>query len=119
MWDKNAAVEYARKHAFAGTHHLCATYVRLAIEAGGIYSVRAHYVKDLGESLRLSGFYEVNGNPEPGDIAVIQAIPESAAGHTCIYDGKVWISDFVQLHGMYPGISYRRRHPAFKIYRHD
>lgn len=36
-------IDYARKHAFAGTYHLCATFLSFAIEAGDkvyILSVR-------------------------------------------------------------------------------
>ena len=119
MWDKNAAVEYARKHAHAGSLHKCAFAVRKAIEAGGIIGVRANYAKDFGPSLVHAGFYEITDQPQKGDVAVIQSIPESIPGHTCIFDGKVWISDFVQHSGMYPGPAYRKHRPPFKIYRHN
>jgi hypothetical protein len=124
MWNKEVAVVYAQKHALPYSIERCELFVRRAINAGGIYSLRAGKAEDLGDSLLKSGFYEISDQPKRGDIAVIQGYPGNAKhkaniyGHTCIYDGKHWISDFVQ-HGMYPGQIYRELQPAYKIYRHD
>jgi hypothetical protein len=72
----------------------------------------------MGYNLSAAGFKEVHDNPKEGDIAVIQPIPGHPSGHTCIYNGAgIWYSDFVQ-RTMYPGLGYRKIHPAFKIYRH-
>lgn len=61
----------------------------------------------------------VSGSPQSGDVAVIQPIPGHPDGHMSMYDGKEWISDFKQLHGLYPSQTYRTAQPSYKIYRHD
>ena len=35
-----------------------------------------------------------------------------------LYNGDVWISDFKQLHGLYPGATYRKLKPGYAIYRY-
>lgn len=78
------------------------------------------YAKDLGGSLIAAGFVALpaNASAQAGDVAVIQPIPGHPAGHTCMFDGKLWISDFKQLHGFYPGPGYRADKPPYVIYRH-
>ncbi|WP_176220521.1 CHAP domain-containing protein, partial [Cronobacter sakazakii] len=92
-------------------------FVKEAIIAGGVDIHPTPSAKDMGNALIQSGFYEVYGEPVAGDVAVINAIPGHPDGHVCIYDGQKWISDFRQ-RSLYPGDSYRRAHPAFKLYRH-
>lgn len=75
--------------------------------------------KDMGAALLDAGFYAVNGAPRKGDVVVIQPAPGHPDGHAAIYDGQNWISDFKQLHGLYPGPAYRSSQPPYKIYRHD
>lgn len=121
-WDKNAAVKWAKEHALNHSIRKCAHYVSNAIRQGGVNIPNTHYAKDMGITLLYAGFHEVDVNqePMPGDIAVIQAEnAEHFEGHVCIYGGNgIWYSDFVQRHGMYPGPGYRRLRPSFKIYRH-
>ena len=63
--------------------------------------------KNYGSSLTIAGFREINTNNfQAGDVAVIQSIPGHPAGHMVMYNGKKWVSDFVQLHGYYPGAQY-------------
>lgn len=81
--------------------------------------MRTGLAKDYGSSLVGAGFYEVHGDPQPGDVVVIQATGAHTAGHMAMFDGQIWISDFRQLHGFYPGPEYRIHRPAYKIYRHD
>jgi hypothetical protein len=38
------------------------------------------------------------------------------AGHIAGYDGKNWISDFVQ-HGFWPGLAYVKEKPSYVVYR--
>lgn len=55
--------------------------------------------------------------PQKGDVAVIQPTAKgNSAGHIEGYDGKDWISDFVQT-GFWPGASDRSEKPADAIYR--
>ncbi|EPS2710087.1 CHAP domain-containing protein [Cronobacter turicensis] len=89
---------------------------KLLLLVGLIY-IQHLLQKNMGKSLIKAGFYEVYGEPVAGDVAVISSIPGHPDGHVCIYDGQKWISDFRQ-RSLYPGDSYRRAHPAFKLYRH-
>ncbi|EOC1426148.1 CHAP domain-containing protein [Cronobacter dublinensis] len=116
-WDKYAAIRHARDRAYSQSHHKCELFVKEAIIAGGVDIYPTPSAKDMGKALIKAGFYEVYGEPVAGDVAVIQAIPGHPDGHACIYDGQIWISDFRQK-SLYPGESYRKAQPAFKLYRH-
>ncbi|MBP5132993.1 CHAP domain-containing protein, partial [Pseudomonas protegens] len=56
--------------------------------------------------------------PAAGDVVIIQPIAGHPHGHMAMFNGTLWVSDFKQLHGFYPGHSYRVHKPAYKIYRH-
>jgi len=116
-WDKDAAVQWAKNHAQPHSTSFCARYVARAVVAGGVRVTGANAL-DFGGSLRVVGFTEMSNNTEPvkGDIAVIQPIPGHPYGHTAIYDGESWYSDFKQ-RTMYPGSAYRALKPDYKIYR--
>ena len=119
-WNKDAAITHLRSHAESVSHGRCARYVREAIAAGGISVAHTASAHDYGGPLLAAGFYRVAGAyPLKGDVVVIQPIPHHPDGHMAMYDGTIWISDFKQYHGFYPGQSYRQLHPAFQIYRHD
>ena len=100
-----AACNWLHKNAGAGAKHVCAKYVRMALEAGGINtSTRPTWAwkyinwlptvgfKMIGKISRSSGF-----SPEPGDIAVYQqGNNPSVPGHICMWTGAEWASDFKQ-----------------------
>jgi hypothetical protein len=117
----------------------CATKVREAIEAGGII-LNDHGVpaKGFGPSLEKAGFeksfenndkdrnYPPDGyTPQKGDVVVIQKTSTSPDGHMAMFDGKQWVSDFVQEDregnpdGFWPGPKYRDEEPDYVIYRHQ
>lgn len=108
----------------------CAAHVRQALNAAGVnaQSPASSHAKDWGPVLARFGFVSVitvdaHGQPsgyipEKGDIAVIQATSSSIPGHMQGYDGREWISDFVQT-AFWPGPSYRNEKPAFVIYRRN
>jgi len=53
-----------------------------------------------------------------GDIVVIQPMAKgNTSGHIAGYDGKDWISDFIQL-GFWPNGEYRKERPSYVIYRY-
>lgn len=119
MWDKNSSI--AHLNARANTHSLgrCAEYVRKAVEAGGVTLSRRLSAKDYGESLRQVGFVvATSAAVRAGDIAVIQPISGHPHGHIAMYNGSIWVSDFKQQHGYYPGPSYRKLKPSFTLYRY-
>lgn len=119
MWNKDAAIEYLNEHAETLSGGCCAQYVREAIEAGGVQIRRQRLAKDYGVSLEAAGFDALESSmPNDGDIAIIEAIADHPSGHMAMYNGTMWISDFKQLHGLYPGQDYRRLKPPFKIYRY-
>lgn len=119
-YDAARAADYADIHAQTQSHGRCARYVREAIERGGIRITPTPSAKDMGRSLvQAAGFYEVSAPPRKGDIVVIQPAPGHPDGHAAIYNGRNWVSDFRQLHGFYPGPSYRNAQPRYKFYRHN
>ncbi|HBR7307440.1 TPA: hypothetical protein ACV5EY_001433 [Klebsiella aerogenes] len=118
-WNKQTSITHLRSHAHKQSHYECAKYIRQAIEAGGIKLERTRDAKDYGPILLRAGFKEVPPGSTilRGDVAVIQPYAGgNPSGHMTMYDGKQWISDFTQ-RSMYPGPSYRRLQPAFKVYR--
>ncbi|WP_419807800.1 hypothetical protein [Sphingomonas sp.] len=99
----------------------CATFVRQAMEAGGLSTVgRPRDAKDYGPFLQRLGFQKVEVDasyvPLTGDIAVMPGNPSSSAGHVEGWDGRNWISDFVQREVM-PGPAFRTK-GVYEVYRH-
>lgn len=120
MWDKKKAIDYLNAHANATSLGRCAEYVRKAIEAGGITLHRRTSAKDYGMSLQASGFTSACAStPLAGDVAIIQPIHGHPHGHMTMFNGEIWISDFKQYHGLYPGPTYRKLKPSFVIYRYS
>lgn len=119
-WDVNRAIEHLNQSS-AGRHSTgnCAKFVRLAIAAGGGVPVMStKHAKDYGPNLEAAGFHALtNVNPQAGDVAVIQPVPGHPDGHMAMYNGSIWVSDFQQQHGYYPGDTYRRVQPAVTFYR--
>lgn len=117
--DKSAS--WLRSHAHAKSLHKCATYVRLALEAGGIDTTgHPEYAKDYGDFLKKIGFHEVTRDgysPKKGDIRVWQNYPGGhRAGHIHMYNGSQWVSDFFEPNNNGPGRDYRK-YNNYKIYR--
>lgn len=120
VWDKTSAVRYLQSHAESTSLGRCAEYTRRAIEWGGLHLMHTASARNYGSSLICVGFYEVNTNtPHRGDVVIIQGIAGYLHGHMAMFDGSIWISDFRQKHGFYPGDAYRTNKPFYKMYRHD
>jgi hypothetical protein len=120
MFDVQKAVAYLNEHARDHSLGRCAEFVRKAVEAGGAHLTRHASAKDYGSSLERAGLHAMSGLPtmfQAGDVAVIQPIPGHPHGHMTMYNGKIWVSDFKQLHGFYPGATYRKLKPPVKFYR--
>jgi hypothetical protein len=119
MWDGKKAVEYLNAHGGDVSLGRCAEYVRKAVEAGGVLLVHHVSAKDYGSSLEKVGFRAIPTAPVAfvaGDVAIIQPIIGHPHGHMTMFNGTIWISDFKQLHGLYPGPTYRAAKPPFVIY---
>lgn len=97
------AMRYAKKHAKTESSGYCARYVANALEYAGIKFQRqpSAYMYHTNGILKKAGFGLVSTSmsgysPQPGDVCVIGRFNNHKHGHICIYDGKNWISDFVQ-----------------------
>lgn len=118
------AADYATQHAYSSyTKDLCghcARAIRRALESAG-FDMSSHpvYATNYGPKLIRLGFTEIPNDgysPEKGDVRVWGPRPKQnpPAGHIDIYNGKNWVSDYIQ-HGNYPGAAYQN--VSFKIYR--
>jgi len=121
-WNVSKAVKHLQQHHEKQSTGTCARHVREAIEAGGVKLVRHLSAKDYGSSLKAVGFHVVDSGKHyvhrAGDVGIVQPIEGHPHGHMAMFDGKLWISDFVQYHGLYPGKSYRKEKPPYTIYRY-
>lgn len=95
------AAAYATRRARSGSTGYCAQYVRLALENGGGYKSpptprESAYMYVSNNLLVKIGFTEISASatPQVGDVAVIMGNAKSKHGHICIYNGKLWVSDF-------------------------
>ena len=101
-----AAAGYARKHAEIRSKRRCAHYVSNALQANGFKFSRPRYayqyhtngtLTKLGFNMIYSGLGKYDA--KVGDICVVNKFntpDEKEHYHVAIYDGKNWISDFVQ-----------------------
>jgi len=120
-YDVDAAVKHLDDNAEAGSSGKCATYVRQALEAGGLdMSSRPVSAKDYAPYLKLKGFKSVdlkNYQPKKGDVVVIQNYKDGDVnGHIAMYDGAIWVSDFKQ-RDMWGGPGYRKNTPSYEVLR--
>lgn len=99
-YDIRKATAFLRSHAKPKPRPPweCAAYTRRAIEAGGITLQRTRYAKDYGASLERAGFRRLGRKSKvlAGDVVVFAATGEHREGHMAMFDGRQWISDFVQ-----------------------
>ena len=97
------AADYARSHAKGRSVGRCARYVANALQASGFKFQRqpSAYMYHTNGVLSKMGFNLVHSGlsgfkPQKGDVCVINRFGKHVHGHICIYDGRNWISDFVQ-----------------------
>jgi hypothetical protein len=103
----------------------CGQWVREALQAGGA-EIRKPYPatgKEYGPTLLRLGFRRlVVENPDTfnfqkGDVMVMEPYKGGKpAGHVAAYDGRNWISDFIQ-HDFWAGPGYRNEKPSYAVYR--
>lgn len=100
----------------------CARFVFLAIYNGDWNKPRPRSAKDSGPLLEKMGYIEVENDmtfkkAQVGDIRVWEAIPNKHKdGHIDIFNGKNWVSDFIELYPNGCGPAYREK-GKFKTYR--
>ena len=73
-----------------------------------------HNKKDI-DSKRIYIPDPENYNPQKGDVVVFDVTIKHDDGHMAMYNGKIWVSDFVQRYMWGGGI--RKEAPSYKIYR--
>lgn len=103
----------------------CGEYVRKALQAGGAKFPGAYPAtgKQFGPTLEMLGFHEITvEDPDTfnfmrGDVMVMEPHKGGNAGHVAGYDGKDWISDFIQ-RGFWAGPDYRKERPHYAVYRY-
>ena len=123
-FDTDKFATHLRTHAGKHSQSRCAKFVRRALEAGGADTKGHPTPANLyGPTLLSNGFHAISvDNPDnfpfqQGDIVVIQPTKHgNPAGHIAGYDGKNWISDFVQ-NGFWPGTAYAKEKPDYVVYR--
>jgi len=120
--DIEKAVQYLDDNAEEGSTSHCAKYVRLALKAGGVTLDPAPgLAKDYGPALLHEGFISVpwqDCTPVKGDVCVIQPYPRgNPAGHVQMFNGEIWVSDFANRNGFWPGSAYKEHKPPYAIYR--
>ena len=107
MWNIDKSLEYLDNNVQPKSIGKCASYVRKAIEAGGLSTegrpVSAYMYKDFLPKIGFTEIAEIKGrlnqsdwtlkNAKPGDIAVME---HGKHGHICMFNGKKWVSDFIQ-----------------------
>jgi len=97
------AAQYATRHAEKQSIGYCAKYVANALEAAGLKFQRqpSAYMYHRNGILSKAGFGLVSKGmqgytPEIGDVCVVDRFNSHEHGHICIWNGKNWVSDFVQ-----------------------
>jgi hypothetical protein len=100
----------------------CARHVRQALEAAGFDSTgHPARAKDWGPTLFRMGFASINPfayQAARGDVVVFEPELGHPNGHIQAFDGKSWISDFVQSKGFWPSSAYRDHAGRFTPYRY-
>jgi len=123
-YDTDKFAAYLRTHAGKHSQSKCAKFIRRALEEGGA-DTKGHpgVAREYGPTLIRNGFHAITvDKPETfgflkGDIVVMEPTKHgNQAGHIAAYDGRDWVSDFVQ-HGFWPGPGYEREKPSYVVYR--
>ena len=95
------AAAYARKKGLSYSSGYCARYVREALQNGGGYKfqgVGSAYQYHTQGVLVKAGFAQIHSGTkwQVGDVMVYQNSKQRIHGHIQIWDGRNWISDFIQ-----------------------
>jgi len=100
--DIDKAVAKLNRDAHGTSIHRCAAYVKAALHEGGLPYLPAASAYQLDGELQGAGFSSVatNGSagytPQAGDVVVFPAVGTHTDGHTAMYNGDQWVSDFRQ-----------------------
>ena len=93
------AAKAARSKAVSKSLGKCARYVRIAMQTAGYkFTPMPSAYQYAQGTLSSAGFGQISTKTpyQIGDIIVIAKSGKHVHGHICIWDGKNWISDFIQ-----------------------
>jgi hypothetical protein len=119
--NKGQLADWMDAHALARSSHHCAMFCRQGLQAAGLNTEdrpRSGDAGDYGPFLLRHGAHVVpldGYTPQVGDTAVFDKTEQHPNGHIEMFDGRQWVSDFLQ-HNFSP---YRdsASTPPFTIYR--
>lgn len=98
--DIDLAASFINNNAASVSQGLCARYVRLGLEAGGLSTAgRPGSAKDYGPFLTSKNAIKVtlgSEKPQKGDLAVFGGNSAHIHGHIQMFTGRQWVSDFKQ-----------------------
>lgn len=125
-FDVEKFCKHLRSHAVGGNGAgNCALWVRRALQAGGAVVQKPYppVARDWGPALMRLGYHAIAVDKletfafQKGDVMVMEPYTGGKpAGHMAAYDGKNWISDFVQ-RDFWAGPGYRTEKPSYAVYR--
>lgn len=96
----NKVSNFVTENAHRRSQGLCAQHVRKALEAGGCCTWGHPFsAKGYNEFLSALDFSKISQEsylPQTGDIVVFNAVKGHPYGHIAIWNGKQWVSDFLQ-----------------------
>ena len=118
VWSPEKAAEYVTKNAESKSVGLCAKYVRKGIIAGGIPLYQGGEAWSYKYLLPILGFKEIEdvNDKKVGDIVVFQPIGKRYFGHIAMWNGRQWISDFIQ-RSIIVHSDYKKEGCEYKIFR--
>ena len=120
-YDINKANDFITQHAQHRSKGLCAQYVRKALEAGGCctwghpFTAKGYY--EFLTALDFSKIPQKGYSPKKGDIVVFNATKGHPYGHIAIWNGKQWVSDFLQ-NNFYVAHNYKQAND-YQVFRMD
>ena len=108
--------------------HQCSKHVYDAFQAAGanFHGMIYHNGSTWGPLLKAMGCNalpqqpDIDYGPAAGDIMVFQPVPGQDGGHVRVWDGKEWVSDWIQNNNgsrPYPGPTYRKAKADYVVYR--
>jgi hypothetical protein len=100
--NKSRLSDWMDAHALSRSSHHCAMYCRLGMEAAGLNTgdrPQSGDAGDYGPFLLRHGAQTVPVDsyvPQVGDVVVFDKTGQHPYGHIEMYDGRHWVSDFMQ-----------------------
>lgn len=111
------AAKYARQKGLSRSTGYCARYVRQALQSAGykFTGQSSAYLYHTKGTLASAGFMQIDSKTpwQIGDVMIFGSNSSHKHGHIQIWDGKNWISDFIQSTWKV----YRNNCPGFSLWR--